>query len=139
MNQYTLTTYKPNQEYSGYHFFILNKGLNSGKPLKEPIPNCFVCSCNSETERDFLYWFVFGLWQSKAFEPYLTGSVISFIRKKELSTVINQGMEKLKVNELKAKKNISAIQKVEIYRLNILKQIQLIGDLKKALIFEILN
>ena len=82
MLQFQLTTYNPDKEYSGLYIFILNKGLNSGKPLKTPCPNCFVCKLKNEEEREQIYWLLFGLWQGRAFYTSLLGSVIPYIRKK---------------------------------------------------------
>ena len=41
------------QSISKNHFFILSKGLNAGKPLTEPCPNCFVFHAETEQEKDF--------------------------------------------------------------------------------------
>ena len=79
MKTFRIKTHRLNQNYSEPHFFILNKGLNSGKPLNQPCPNCFVCITANETDKDFMYWLCFGLWKSKSFHFYLKGSVIPFI------------------------------------------------------------
>ena len=42
-------------------FFILNKGLNSGKPLLKPCPNCFIITTANEQEKEFLFWLCWGL------------------------------------------------------------------------------
>jgi len=47
MSNFKMITYRQEGVYKGPHFFILNKGLNSGKPLKKPCPNCFVISCHT--------------------------------------------------------------------------------------------
>lgn len=38
MKTLLLKTHRPTTTYTKPHFFILNKGLNSGKPLKAPLP-----------------------------------------------------------------------------------------------------
>lgn len=139
MLKFKLITYRPEAEYKGSHFFILNKGLNSGKPLNNPCPNCFVCIANSEDEKDELFWLVFGLWQGKVFYQNLLGSVIRYIRKDDLRDNISHGIFKFEQNIEKARKNISAIVKIEENRLNILKQNKLMNELKQALILEILK
>lgn len=73
-----------------YSFFILNRGLNTGKPMNEPCPNCFVCICKSREDKDSLYWLLFALWQSKEIQRELIGSVILYIRKWELERLIRQ-------------------------------------------------
>jgi hypothetical protein len=79
MRTVQLKTFNKNFNYEGHFFFILNKGMNSGKPMKSSCPNCFVCIAGSEEEKEQLYWLCFALWYSKAFHYYLKGSVIQFI------------------------------------------------------------
>ncbi|WP_445458507.1 DUF6943 family protein [Flavobacterium sp. HNIBRBA15423] len=44
--------YQNGVKYANSHFFILHKGLNTGKPLNEPCPNCFVIifQCSEDCE-----------------------------------------------------------------------------------------
>jgi hypothetical protein len=48
-------------ETSKPYFFVLNKGLNSGKPLQLPCPNCFIIQTESEEFKETLYWITFAL------------------------------------------------------------------------------
>ena len=61
MSNFKMITYRPEGVYKDPHFFILNKGLNSGKPLKKPCPNCFVISChtNWSFESRIRIWIIF--------------------------------------------------------------------------------
>ena len=61
MSNFKMITYRQEGVYKGPHFFILNKGLNSGKPLKKPCPNCFVISChtNWSFESRIRIWIIF--------------------------------------------------------------------------------
>lgn len=81
--------YNPNHKPFEHEFYILCKGLNSGKPLDLPCPNSFVCKCNSQHQKDFYYWLIFGLWKVKHFYPFHKGTAIPFITiydfKKEIS------------------------------------------------------
>ncbi|MFN8262621.1 MAG: hypothetical protein U0T07_03775 [Chitinophagales bacterium] len=43
--------FNKNFNYEGHFFFILNKGMNSGKPMKSSCPNCFICIAASEEEK----------------------------------------------------------------------------------------
>jgi hypothetical protein len=139
MIQFRLTTYRQEKAYQGSYFFILNKGNNSGKPLLTPCPNCFVCLCENDQDKEELYWLLFGLWQGKAIYPHLIGSVIPFIRLKELTNLINTGIEKLLSNPDKVKRNISKMIQIEKHQVNIQKQLELIKQMKRALIFEVLK
>ena len=139
MITFKLTTYRKEKAYKGAYFFILNKGNNSGKPLLTPCPNCFVCLCENDQDKEELYWLMFGMWQEKAIQPHLIGSVIPFIRLQELSDLIKIGLEKLTINPEKGRKNISKIVQMEKHQINIQKQLDLIKQMKRALIFEVLK
>ena len=139
MITFKLTTYRKEKAYQGAYFFILNKGNNSGKPLLTPCPNCFVCQCTNEEEKQELYWLMYGMWQGKAIYPHLIGSVIPFIRLKELTNLIHTGIEKFLSNPDKVKRNISKIVQMEKHQMNIQKQLNLIKQMKQALIFEMLK
>jgi hypothetical protein len=109
MFQFNLKTHRVDGAYQKPHFFILNKGNNSGKPLSEPSPNCFVCLCQSEQEKENLYWILFALWQGRRFNQVLCGSVIPFIRKKELLNLIHQGQKYANHFPDKFEKNVQAL------------------------------
>jgi hypothetical protein len=139
MIKFKLTTYREGKDFKGSYFYILNKGNNTGKPLLTPCPNCFVCECTNEEEKQELYWLLYGMWQGKAIYPHLIGSVIPFIRLKELTNLIKIGVEKLTINPEKARKNISKIVQMEKHQVNIQKQLELIKQMKQVLIFEVLQ
>src|SRR5690606_41276242 len=80
MAKFIFKTHKKGNVYKSKHFFILNKGLNSGKPLNEPCANCFVIIFSNSEDKDSHYWTVFSLWKSKFWHPFLVCSVISFLR-----------------------------------------------------------
>ncbi len=80
MTYHNVFTHQKDRIYGQPHFFILNKGNNSGKPLKEPCPNCYVLTVKTDAEAENLYWIALSLWKSKLWHQYLVGSVIPFIR-----------------------------------------------------------
>jgi hypothetical protein len=94
MKSYSIKTHQLGNSYQQPHFFILNKGLNSGKPLKHPCPNCFVCLASNDEENEFLYWLSFGLWKSKSFHILLKGSVIPFVTIHETRKLIRESSTK---------------------------------------------
>jgi hypothetical protein len=123
--------------YEGNHFFILSKGLNAGKPLDKPCPNCFALFASSKEEKNQLYWLCYGLWQGNLFRPFLTGSVIPFIRLDDLKTIINEALSK--INSTEFEKSISVMQDLQKYQENISKQLELIRQAKKSLMYRILK
>jgi len=128
-----ITTYSPDQARSPFAFFILNKGMNSGKPMEQPCPNCFTFNAKSQEEKDHYYWLCFGLWQSKSLHPYLTGSVIPFIRLHDLSQVINQASDKAQVNPSAFQKTVEVLKILDQQEKNYHRNLLLISEAKKAI------
>jgi hypothetical protein len=132
-----IKTHQMRNTYAGNHFFILSKGLNAGKPMEKPCPNCFVLFAKSEEEKNRLYWLCFGLWQGNFFRPFLTGSLIPFIRLDDFKTIITEALSKINASEFD--KSISIMQGLEKYHLNISKQLELIRQAKKSLMYKMLR
>lgn len=126
--------HKIGNNYSTPHFFILSRGLNSGKPSKTPWANSFVCLCNDEAELDFHYWLLFGLWKAKYFHQFLVGSVIPLLRLGDLYSVIKHQGEAIKLNQSEYMNTISKIKFIEEKELEMQKNLQLLQNLKRALI-----
>ncbi len=94
MCTFILKSYNPNVEISKPHFFILNKGNNSGKPLISPCTNCFSIQFNCNQDKEQVFWLLFCLWQANAFYPFLRGSVIPFIILRDMKKCIQSGLDK---------------------------------------------
>jgi len=139
MFSFKLKTHKLNVTYSEPHFFILNKGNHSGKPMNDPCPNCFICICQSEQEKESLYWILFALWQGRRFHQVLCGSVIPFIRKKELSNLIHQGINYANHFPDKFRKNVQALQLLQQKEKEYAKLTQSIKELKVVIGHEIIK
>lgn len=119
------------------HFFILNKGYNSGKPLTEPCPNCFILILNNEEIKNQVFWILYSLWKAKYWHYHLIGSVIPFIRisefKKELSTILkiyNSNKAEVEKNtkmlillEKEQAKYVTLIDKIEKVKISLANQI----------------
>ena len=139
MIDFNITTYNSDKEYKGFQFYILNKGLNSGKPLENPCPNCFVCTCQSEEEKNQLHWLMFGLWQGKIFDQHLVGSVIPFIHIRHIKSILYDILLKMGEKPDKFKNHINKVHKIEQNRLNLLKQLELMKQLKRVLMLELIS
>lgn len=79
MLNFEIKTHRVGITYEKPHFFILNKGLNSGKPLQEPCPNCYVITTQSEEDKNTLFHLTMMLQIAGFYKPFLKGSVIPFI------------------------------------------------------------
>lgn len=139
MKSFRIKTHRLENTYEQPHFFILNKGLNSGKPLKHPCPNCFVYISDFPDYTDQAYWTAYALWKSKALHPSLRGSVIPFItigeyKKKFLTTFYQvQGCPE------KFEKLVQTFKLLEIQEHKIHVSLKLIETARMAFFRELLS
>ena len=131
--------HKFGNRYEKEHFFILNKGNNAGKPLPEYCANCFVFLADDVEEKDFYFFLFYGLWQGGLFRPFITGSVIPFIRIDDLHSVVNEASLKVssKPNEVDAV--VKMMNDLDTYNDVLSKKIALIKQTKKALMYKMLR
>jgi len=135
MPNFEIRTHQTGRTYSGPHFFILCRAerketvrwtvlviepagavANSGRPMPEPCPNCFVITTSSEDLRESLFYLCLALKAGKYFSYYLKGSVIPFI----CIAAWDQKILKL--------------QKIEAFEANLKLQLKTISELKMALL-----
>ena len=94
MLNFIIKTHQKDTVYKGNQIFILNKGMNSGKPQKEPFTNSFVIMFPDEKDAETVYWLAYSLWMSNFWHPFLIGSVIPFLRiadfKKNFDSKVNE-------------------------------------------------
>ena len=133
MQTVTIKSHRNGCTYSQPHFYVLNKGMNSGKPLSMPCPNCFVCLVKNETEKEFYYWLSFGLWRSKSFHPYLRGSVIPFIIIRNYCKAINEGANRANANLPEFEKSLAALKFLELKEKQFHENLRLIQDAKRII------
>lgn len=136
MKCFKVITYSPKNIIPQHSFFILCKGLNSGKPLDKSTANCFVVSCNDGAAREIAYWVCYGLWKSKSLHKYLVGSVIEFLRIGDFRTIFNNAMAEEKIRHAEHEKMIGTLRKMDILEKELKQNILLINDTKKALYFK---
>ncbi|WP_300977718.1 hypothetical protein [Flavobacterium sp.] len=139
MLHFLIKTHKNGTHYNQPHFFILNKGMNSGKPQKESFTNSFVIICKSENEAENSFWIAFSLWKSQFWHQHLIGSVIPFIRltefQKEFINKANQLMQEHEEHQ----KNIEALKRLEQQEKKFHQNINLINDLRRVILYRYLN
>ena len=135
MPNFIIKTHRTGLTYSKPHLFILNKGMNSGKPQKLPFTNSFVILFQNEEDCENAFWIAFSLWKSKFWHHFLIGSVIPFLR---LPNFKNEFL--LKSNILiqeheEHKKNIAALKLLEQKEAQFYQNIKLINDLRNVIIY----
>ena len=128
-------TYSVKNKNTGFEFYILSKGLNSGKPLTAPCPNSFVCICENEEQKDFYFWLLFGLWKAKHFHQFLTGSVIPFLRISDLKSEVGIQAETVSKQKSEYKSTIHKVKLLEAKEKSIRQNLALINDLRRAMIY----
>ena len=110
MQTFELRTHRIGRIYSKPHFFILNKGLNSGKPLSKPCPNCFVVTSSTEKEKNTLFHLSMML-QIGGFYAYcLKGSVIPFITIDDCRNTLKKGFNSSMSTANQIQKHIKTVE-----------------------------
>ena len=139
MCTFILKSYNQKTEIKKPHFFILNKGNNSGKPLSAPCPNCFIIQFQNEIEKEQVYWLMYSLWQSKAFYPFLRGSVIPFVVLRDVKSCLSAALNKVDENPAQFEKAVAALQSLEVMEKQNKQNLLLISQAKRMLFYKYLN
>lgn len=134
-----IKTHKVGAEYKCPHFFILNKGKNSGKPCRESWANCFVFLSDDENENDFYFFLILGLWELHIFKPYLSGSVVNFIHRGDLCDMIEEAVNSVNSGDRSFMEVSITLQQIEHNKANLQKQIGYLMQLRKALLSKYLR
>lgn len=132
MQNFEIKTHLVGRTYSKPHFFILNKGLNSGKPLEQPCPNCFVITTQSNESRESLFYLCLSLKIGMYFGYYLKGSVIPFICISDAKSVIKAALQNNQKGQWEQK--IEKLKKITAFEENLKLQLKTISNLKIALL-----
>lgn len=132
MLNYTIKSHKNGRTYNHPHFYIQNKGFNSGRALSDPIPNCFVVITESDEQREALFYLCFSLQIGLFFNYYIKGSVIPFITIDDTRKVLNTAILNYKKDQWKLK--VEKLKKITAYEDNLKQQIKTIGQLKLVLL-----
>ena len=135
MSTFSIKSHRSGVVYSMPHFFILNKGNNSGKPLTSPCPNCFVIQFQCEEEKEKIYWLLYSLWQSKAFYPFLRGSVIPFVVLRDVKSCLLDGLNKVNENPAQFEKAVATLRSLEAMEMQYKQNLLLITSAKRMLFY----
>ena len=135
MSNYIIKTHQKNTLYTKPHLFILNKGMNSGKPQKEPFTNSFVVIFQNEEDCESIYFVAYSLWKTKFWHPYLVGSVIPFLRLPNFSKEFNLKASLMMQEHEEHQKNITALKLLEKKEKQFHDNINLINDLRKTILY----
>ena len=135
MTNFIIKTHRVGTIYSKPHLFLLNKGMNSGKPQKEPFTNSFVVIFQNEEDCESIYFVAYSLWKTKFWHPYLVGSVIPFLRLPNFSKEFNLKASLMMQEHEEHQKNIAALQLLEKKEKQFKEDMMLINDIRKAILY----
>ena len=134
-----IKTHKSGKTYNQPHFFILNKGLNSGKPSRHYICNSFVFLADDKNERDYYYFMLQGIWELRLLRPYLKGSVIEFVRLGDVIDVLDEVLNSVNSGSRSFYDVQKALAQIELHQNNLQQQLSNLMQLRKALFHKYLR
>ena len=135
MLHFIIKTHRKDTVYTKPHLFVLNKGINSGKPQKEPFTNSFVIIFEKEEDCESLFFIAYSLWQTKFWHPFLIGSVIPFLRLPDFKKEFNPQASLMMVEHEQHQKNVAALKLLEKKEKQYKEDIILINDIRKAILY----
>ena len=135
MLNFIIKTHRKDTVYTKPHLFVLNKGMNSGKPKKEPFTNSFVVIFEKEEDCESLFFIAYSLWQTKFWHPFLIGSVIPFLRLPDFKKEFNPQASLMMVEHEQHLKNVAALKLLEKKEKQYKEDMMLINDLRKAILY----
>lgn len=109
-------------------FYIQNKGNYSGRPLKNPIPNCWEVVTERSTDFEILYI----VFESRILEPFIGGSVIPYLRLSDYKKIIEPILKNAIHENRIINEHYLQIRKIEENLSNQEKVKSLMKELKKA-------
>lgn len=130
MFYFEIKTHRVGATYQKPHFFILNKGLNSGKPLLRPCCNCFVITTRTDNDKNKLFSLSMMLQIGGYFKYHLRGSVIPFINIKDCSSTLKKGQNAA----LEVDKHIQIVEVLHQEQKRLIQNLEKIKEMKKAYI-----
>ena len=139
MCTFILKSYNPKEKIINPHFFILNKGNNSGKPLISPCPNCFSIQFTCNQDKEQVFWLLFCLWQSNAFYPFLRGSVIPFVVLRDMKSCINENLNRAANKPGQFQKMIESFQAINKVEIQLKQNLKTIEKAKRMLLFQFIQ
>ena len=134
MSTFELKTHQIGRTYSNPHFFILNKGLNSGKPLLKSCANCFVVTTTTEELKHTLFHLSMMLQIGGFYAYYLKGSVIQFISIDDCRSTLKNSYCSLFYDAIQLQKHINIVSTINKKEKELHKIISKMADLKVSYI-----
>ncbi len=139
MLKFKIKTHKSGKIYNQPHFFILNKGLNSGKPFRHYVVNSFVFLADDKDERDYYYFMLLGIWELRLLRPYLKGSVIEYVRLGDVIDVLDETLNTVNTGNRSFADVQNSLAQIDALQSNLQLQLSQLMQLRKALFHKYLK
>ena len=135
MLNFIIKTHKVGTIYTKPHLFVLNKGMNSGKPQKTAFTNSFVIIFQNEEDCESVFFIAYSLWQTKFWHPFLVGSVIPFLRLPDFKNEFIPKASLMMAEHEEHKKNVAALKLLEQKEKQFHENINLINDMRRVILY----
>jgi hypothetical protein len=135
MLNFIIKTHRVGTIYTKPHLFVLNKGMNSGKPQKKPFTNSFVIIFQNEEDCESVFFISYSLWQTKFWHPFLVGSVIPFLRLPDFKKQFNPQASLMMAEHEQHQKNVAALKLLEQKEKQFHENINLINDMRRVILY----
>ena len=116
-------TYQGNQQPDAV--YVLSRGLNSGKPLETPCPNCYQIVSPNPRQAKAVARILF---ESGSLRPFLHGSVIEFVRIDVYRSQFINLWESLNIE--KVSDTLNKLDAIDQYLSNLTMQLKKIKQLR---------
>jgi hypothetical protein len=131
-----VSTYNPEKALSELpQFYIQSKGLNAGRPLREPKRNSWAIY----TDIDFAFEILTVLWVSKTFDQHLCGSVIPFLRIHDFKKIVLPYLTASHLQNETINSGMKTISTIDALIVNTQSKLKLIKALRISTAAELLN
>ena len=135
MTNFIIKTHKKDTLYAKPHLFLLNKGLNSGKPQKEPFTNSFVVIFQNDDDCENIYFVAYSLWKIKFWHQHLVGSVIPFLRLPDFKREFFPKTKIIMEEHEQHVKHVAALKLLEQKEKQFHENINLINDMRRVILY----
>lgn len=135
MIRFTTKHHQQGSTYQTPHVFVLNKGRNTGKPLENPCPNCFVVQCNNNKDLENIKHIVHALWQLKFWHQHLIGSVIPYIRINDFHQNLTKKVSEMMHEHEQHIKYMAALKVLTEKEKQFHENLHLISEMRKVILY----
>ena len=136
MEAIRIISYRAGMIFSSNAIFILSKGLNAGKPLAKPCPNCFAVEFRTLEDVERFKSLCLVLLQMKIFGQHLRGSVIPFLTISDFRKIIQEYEPLFSHHPDDFLSLIHKLHQIETEEQKNRRMLSLLADLRRSLIYE---